>query len=100
MFLSIFLFVKLSLEVKQVPYYYEKFLLERYLNHYFFHKSKVINSSDDFQRSHRHLLKMGDNYYVEREYLEKKYLLNYYDFEVFLKQNIKKDNQEKEMKFQ
>lgn len=73
LFLSIFLFVKLSLEVKQVPYYYEKFLLERYLNHYFFHKSKVINSSDDFQRSHRHLLKMGDNYYVEREYLEKKY---------------------------
>lgn len=24
--------------------------------------------------------------------------MNYYDFEVFLKQNIKKDNQEKEMK--
>lgn len=38
------------------------------------------------------------NYNQTNEYFEKKYYLNYYDFEVFLKQNIKKDNQEKEMK--
>lgn len=71
--LCVFLFIKLSSEVKQIPYYYEKFLLERYLMHYRFRKSKIIYSSDEFQRSHRHLIKVGDKYYVEKEYLEKKY---------------------------
>ncbi len=73
LFLCVFLFVKLTVEVKQIPYYYEKFLLERYLTHYYFRKSKIIYSFDEFQRSRRHLIKVGNHYYVEREYLEKKY---------------------------
>ena len=72
-FLTTFLFIKLLSEFRKVPYYYERFLLERYLNHLYFSKSKVISSIQQFQRSYRHLIKVGDCYYLEREYLEKKY---------------------------
>ncbi len=61
----------------------------------FFDKNYIRNVSyDDFCKD------LYYSYDQTNEYLEKKYYLNYYDFEVFLKQNIKKDNQEKEMKFQ
>lgn len=72
-FLSIFLLVKLTREYQQIPYFYERFLLERYLNHYFFKKSKLIKNTDNFYRGYRHLIKEGDFYYLEDEYLEKKY---------------------------
>ena len=61
----------------------------------FFDKNYIRNVSyDDFCKD------LYYSYDQTNEYLEKKYYLNYYDFEVFLKENIKKDNQEKEMKFQ
>ena len=72
-FLSIFLLVKLTREYQQIPYFYERFLLERYLNHYCFKKSKLIKNTDNFYRGYRHLIKEGDFYYLEDEYLEKKY---------------------------
>ena len=56
-----------------MPYFYEKFLLERYLNHYVFKKSKLVLNTNRFYRGYRHLVKVGDNYYLEKEYLEKKY---------------------------
>lgn len=73
LFLSVFLLIKLMKEYQQIPYFYEKFLLERYLNHYYFKKSKLIRDSDKFCRGYRHLIKEGDFYYLEDEYLEKKY---------------------------
>ena len=73
LFLFLFLIIKLTKEVDQVPYFYDRFLLERYLNHYSFKKSKIVNSKEDFQRSYRHLIKDGSNYYLEEEYLEKKF---------------------------
>lgn len=73
LFLVSFLFIKLCQEFRQVPYYYERFLLERYLNSYYFHKSKIVFSLNNFQRGYRHLIKKGDIYYTEKEYLEKKY---------------------------
>lgn len=72
-FLFIFLLVKLTREYHQISYFYEKFLLERYLNHYYFKKSKVIDNSNLFCRGYRHLIKEGNLYYFEDEYLEKKY---------------------------
>ena len=72
-FLSIFLLVKLTREYQHIPYFYERFLLERYLNHYCFKKSKLIKNTDNFYRGYRHLIKEGDFYYLEDEYLEKKY---------------------------
>lgn len=73
LFLVVFLFIKLCQELKKVAYYYEKFLLERYLNCYWFRKSKIVSSLNKFQRGYRHLVKVGSVYYTEKEYLEKKY---------------------------
>ena len=72
-FIFMFLFIKLSQEVWQVPYFYEKFLLERYLNSYHFSKSRMIDNDNSFKRGYRHLIKEGNQYYLEGEYLEKKY---------------------------
>ena len=58
----------------------------------FFDKDYIQNISyDDFCKD------LYYSYDQTNEYLEKKYELNYYDFENLIKQNIKKDNQEKEM---
>lgn len=73
LFLVVFLFIKLCQEFRRVSYYYERFLLERYLNCYCFHRSKIVDSLNKFQRGYRHLIKKGNIYYTEKEYLEKKY---------------------------
>ena len=73
MFFTVFLFVKLIKEIKNYTYLYEKFLLERYLHPSNFSKSKVVFSVYSFKRWYRHLIKIGNIYYLEREYLEKRY---------------------------
>ena len=69
----IFLVYKVAKEQVKIPEIYNKFLLERYLNKYKFKHSKIINSKEKFYRNRRHLIKVGDKYYLEDEYLEKKY---------------------------
>ena len=69
----LFLLVVIHKEENKVDYIYNKFLLERYLNKYKFKHSKIINSKEKFYRNRRHLIKVGDKYYLEDEYLEKKY---------------------------
>ena len=64
LFLVVFLFIKLVQEFRKVPYYYEKFLLERYLNYFYFNKSKIIDSLNKFQRGYRHLIKKNGVYYT------------------------------------
>ena len=43
------------------------------LNDYFFKMSKLIKYTDNFYRGDRHFIIEGDFYYLEDEYLEKKY---------------------------
>ncbi len=69
----IFLLYKIVLEYKQINYLYEKFLLERYLKKYNFKNGIIVDRLEKFRRNRRHLVKMDDNYYFEREILEKKY---------------------------
>lgn len=69
----IFLVYKVAKEQVKIPEIYNKFLLERYLNKYKFKHSKIINSKEKFYRNRCHLIKVGDKYYLEDEYLEKKY---------------------------
>ena len=79
--ISIFLIYKIIIEYKQINYIYEKFLLERYLKNYSFKKGIIVNNINKLRRGKRHLIKIGDSYYYEREILEKKYkkywLLNF-----------------------
>lgn len=69
----LFLMYKIIKEQKQINFIYQKFILERYLNKYKFKNSIIINHPDKFHRNKRHLLKLGNKYYLENEYLEKKY---------------------------
>lgn len=68
--LSFFLITK---EKRRINYLHNKFILERYLNKYNFTKSSVVNNEDEFYKNRRHLIKKNGNYYLECEYLEKKY---------------------------
>lgn len=67
--LLIFLVVK---EHKKINYNYHKFKLERYLNNYKFKSSRIIMNENDLYRNKRHLFKINDKYYLEKEYLIKK----------------------------
>ena len=71
--MSSLLILIITKEYKKVNYYYQKFILERYLNNYKFKKSKIINDGNNFYRNRKHLIKNNDKYYLEREYLEKLY---------------------------
>ena len=71
--MTFFLLYKVTKEYKEINYTYEKFILERYLYKYRFKKSIIINNPSKFHRNKRHLLKIGDKYYPETEYLEKIY---------------------------
>ena len=71
--ISIFLIYKVIIEYKNINYLYERFLLERYLNNYNFKKGIIINKINNFRRSKRHLININNDYYLEKDILEKKY---------------------------
>ena len=74
-FLLFFLFLSLKLyqEKKKIHYYIERFFLERYLKNYSFKRSKVIKKEEDFMRDCKHLIKVGNHYLKEKDYLKEKY---------------------------
>lgn len=69
----IFLLYKITKEYKQIEFFYNKFLLERYINKYNFKHSIIINNINKFHRNKRHLLKTSNKYYLEEEILKKIY---------------------------
>lgn len=69
----ILLIVKLLTEKRNINYYLEKFILERYLHKYKFKKSKIVKRTKDFKRDYHHLIKINDRYFLEEEYLLRKY---------------------------
>ena len=63
--LTLFLVKCLVIEINNIKYKYNKFLLERYLNDYNFKKIKIINNINSLKR---------DNYHIINNIMEKKYL--------------------------
>ena len=72
----ILLIILIRKEYKKIDILYEKFLLERYLNNYHFKRKKLIKSEKHFFRNNNHIIKTGNNYYLEYDYLRKKYEKN------------------------
>ena len=68
-----FLIYKVYSEQNKINYLYEKFILERYLNNYNYKSSKLITNVKNFYRNKRHLLFLNNTYYLEKDYLDKKY---------------------------
>ncbi len=63
------IFIKLITFFKNRYYYYQRFLLERYLHEYSFTRVKIINNIKNFYRDRKHYI-----FYLE----EKKYLKKYF----------------------
>lgn len=70
---TLFLIYKVKKEAQMINYLYEKFMLERYLNDYKFKDSKLITNKCNFYKNKRHLIRENNAYYLEKDYLEKKY---------------------------
>lgn len=73
--LTLFLIKCIILEINNLKYKYNKFLLERYLNNYNFKKIKIIKNINNLKR---------DNYHIINNMLEKKYLKKLFDRTTYL----------------
>ena len=71
--LVLLLSIMILKEHRKIKQKYNKFLLERYLNDYKFNKSKIINNDNNLYRDNNHIIKINNNYYLEKDLLKKKY---------------------------
>ncbi len=69
----IFLLSKIIREYRNRDYYFNKFILERYINSYHFSRVKVISSIKKMMRGYRHIIKIDNNYWTEKQYLYRLY---------------------------
>lgn len=72
-FLEIFLFLKIIKEYHNLPFLYQKFLLDRYLNDYHFNDTKIIKNINNFYCHKNHLLNIENKYIWEKDFLKKIY---------------------------
>ena len=79
-FMILFLLFKVTIENYNSVYYFERFLLERYLYNYPFCKVKIINSLDQMKREYTHIVGENNNFCYEKEALNRKYLNKNKDF--------------------
>ena len=63
----LFMFIKLLKIYQKRYFYYNRFLLERYLYEYHFTKIKIINNGKCFYRDRQHII----NFQKEKDYLKK-----------------------------
>jgi len=66
LFMTFFLFYKITSENKKKNYYFDKFLLERYLYTYAFTKVKIVPSIKDFKRGYKHIVNNSKGVFDER----------------------------------
>lgn len=72
-FMVVFLVYKTTEEYKKRNYYFDKFILERYLYSYSFNKLCIVNSLNDFKKGYKHILDNKEKIYTEEEYLKNRY---------------------------
>ena len=58
-------------EISKHKYYFNRFLLERYLYNYDYRKRKTITKLTKMKKQTKHLFKIGKNYYIEKEIIKK-----------------------------
>ena len=73
LFIIILLGIKMYQERKKIHYYFQRFLLERFLKKYQFKKTIIVPSEQAFKRDCSHILKIKNRYKTEQEYLDDKY---------------------------
>ena len=65
------MFYKLYCTYQKRYYYYNRFLLERYLYHYQFKKIKTISNIKDFYRDNKHFINFNDEEHILKDYFMK-----------------------------
>ncbi len=73
---GLLLFTKIKEEWKKRNFYYQRFLLERYLYPYHFKTIKTIENPKEMMRDKRHLFKKQNHYYTEKTILLKTFKRN------------------------
>ena len=63
-------------EQNKEKFIYNKFLLERYLNHCHYKKNIIIKNENNFYKTKNNILYDGKNYYSEKTFLTKKFKKN------------------------
>ena len=71
--IMIILLIKNYQEIKNYAFLFNKFLLERYTYHLTFKKIKYIKKIKNMYKDKRHLIKIGNKWYTEREILQKRF---------------------------
>ena len=61
------------IEIKKKHYYFDKFLLERYLYSYCFTKVKIVPSINEFKRGYKHIINNDNAIMNEKEALSRKF---------------------------
>ena len=67
----IFVVYNIYKERKMIGNFYNKFLLERFINKYNFKKVRIVSDLSKLYRSKRHLIRIGKRYYTEQDILKK-----------------------------
>lgn len=62
--------LKIRKEIRQADYYYQKFLMERYLNDYTFKKIKKVMNIDQMKRDYYHYFLVNRKIIMEAEMLD------------------------------
>ena len=69
----IFIIIELFKEIFKHKYYFNKFLLERYLYDYNYKKHKVIKKITNMKKQTKHIFNINNKYYTEKEIIQKKF---------------------------
>ncbi len=67
----LFIIFEVLKETAKHSYYFNKFLLERYLYPYNYKKAKIIVKKEHMKRQTRHIFKLGHDYFLEDEFIKK-----------------------------
>lgn len=67
----IFIIMELLKEIIKHKYYFNKFLLERYLNNFDFKKHKIIKKITSMKKQTKHIFKINNKYYTEKDFIRK-----------------------------
>lgn len=70
-FIILFIILEVFKEIVKHKYYFNKFLLERYLYSFQFKNTKNIKKISQMKKQTKHIFKIGNKYYTEREIIRK-----------------------------
>ena len=63
----LFIVLEIIKEISKHNYYFNRFLLEKYLYNHNYKKQKIINNIKKMKKQTKHIFKINNKYYTERE---------------------------------